>query len=171
MGLSCKKVLVLHNEARWCLAVATCPHSYTSYYRVAKTTGWLIFIGHFPQKSPMISGSFAKNDLQLKISYWSSPPCSSCYEMFVTVTKCSYCDVSSLTVTCIRDTFALIVTYVRDTSSLQVTFFGYEMFLLVDIVWEYDYLAPYTFAKHIHIACQNTTRRSDTWSYCDTSSR
>ena len=34
-------------------------------------TGWrrhigsLFFIGHFPQKSPMISGSFAKNDLQL----------------------------------------------------------------------------------------------------------
>ena len=35
-----------------------------------------MFAGHFPQKSPMISGSFAKRDLQLKASCASLSPCT-----------------------------------------------------------------------------------------------
>jgi len=38
--------------------------------------GCLICIGHFVQKSPIISGSFAKNDLQLKVPYGCSPTCT-----------------------------------------------------------------------------------------------
>jgi len=51
---------------------------------VKHTTGWprpigyLICIGHFPKKSPIIGGSSAENDLQSKASYGSWPPCTAC---------------------------------------------------------------------------------------------
>ena len=38
--------------------------------------GCFISGGHFSKKSHIISGSFAKRDLQLKASYASSPPCT-----------------------------------------------------------------------------------------------
>jgi len=41
-----------------------------------RVMGCLIFIGHFPQKSPEISGSFAERDAQLKAFHASLPPCT-----------------------------------------------------------------------------------------------
>jgi len=41
-----------------------------------RPTGSLILVSHFPQKSPILSGSFAKRNRQLKASCASSPPSS-----------------------------------------------------------------------------------------------
>ena len=64
----------LINHSNVCLTHPFCKCVFDTGWR--RVIGCLIFIGHSPQKSLIICGSFAINDLQLKAFYDSMPPCT-----------------------------------------------------------------------------------------------
>ena len=73
------------------IRIHTHTHTHTGWRR---PIGCIICISQFPQKSSTISGSFVKNDMQLEVSYESSPPCmthsSVWYDSFMRAMTHSY---------------------------------------------------------------------------------
>jgi len=85
ISLFCKIALLKRQYCAICYCIWWCILQITTYLnpelhmiwggRWQWPIGCPIFAGYFQQKSPIISGSLATNDLQLEASYESLPPC------------------------------------------------------------------------------------------------
>jgi len=113
-------------------------------YRVAMThrmpylhrLGCLIFTGHFPQKSPVISGSFANNDLQLG----APPPAARPGIIRVFAALYWQTCVCDFTQSCVRHDAFVYVTWLRRVWEMTRSSVWHDSFVCVTwlVVHEWD---------------------------------
>jgi len=128
--------------------------------RTHRTTGWrnqvefLLFIGPFPRKRPIISGSFAERELQSKTSYASSPSCINRNTYKNVYTYTIYANIPRIYIhrwnrwgfICIC-TYVYICTYINANSYIYIYICIY-IHIFTHHINTYPYISIYV---HIHI--------------------
>jgi len=146
------------------------------------STGWrrligsLMFIGHFPHKWPIFSGSFMENDLQLRGSYESLPPsgkssvtskCWKCGYVGVVTFICetwlvSMCDMTNLHVW--HDAFICVIWLVH-LSDMTHSYVWHDSF--ISLTWRI-HMCDMTCSSLWHNSFMCDMTHSYMWSFtCD----